>query len=378
MALHIHMPRKWDGFLIVADVRQKADRDLDLEEGGEHVLEYWPYRKALSKVQWERTARVTLFDHGERLSPMADLSGMALREEKARLTDKRARARQDLRDWLSKHKPKSILCLQSRSISARNSEGLKLEGDVLGLDGTICWDVFEAPGSLAACAGTTFASKFGPVLACPNPVNNEYVFGELVRRWVKRAAECEPISVPDNECLSSFHTGIVRGWPLAVDIETFMDGSTMTAIGLANGFTSISVPWDAYQPHGIVKPEPGCTPRQRALVQFALESKCPKVLHNGVAFDIPYLQSRGLTINGPIHDTMIMHGLVYPQYRHGLQFATAQSVACPPWKTAHLQHKKQGDPRTWQADPHELRTYNRLDAWYTLALHERLSKWIPL
>jgi len=54
--------------------------------------------------------------------------------------------------------------------------------------------------------------------------------------------------------------------------------------------------------------------------------------HNIVGFDIPFLESLGFTVGGPIIDTMVLMNRAYPELPKGLQFTATLFCGAPAWK----------------------------------------------
>lgn len=367
--MHLKIPRTWNGLLFLADVRNRADAELDIERPYEaHALDLWsPGRAALGPRGWKNTARLALFDHGDTVTSV-----------------KRAEALKVSRETIEQLSPRCTAVLQSRSATARRSRELDDEGLVQGSDGTACWALFKAPGSLSQLAGTVFDSALGLVIGIPNPVNQEYVFSWLTSKYLRRAealADGAPVlTCPSAHwrpgklmatALEAVLAHAKRGMPVSVDIESVPSTETLTCIGVSAGELAVAVPWDSYQ--DAAGTTPGVSDADRATVKAILETPCVKVGHNFIASDIPALATRGITLNGPLHDTLIMHGLCFPQFRHGLQYTAASLLAVPPWKSLYkppCRSSAAGEYWAWNWEA--LGEYNCGDSWYTLKLYEEL------
>ena len=57
-----------------------------------------------------------------------------------------------------------------------------------------------------------------------------------------------------------------------------------------------------------------------------------KIMHNGVAHDVPELERLGFEFNGEIIDTMVMAHAVYSEFPKGLQFCATLYCGAPVWK----------------------------------------------
>ena len=66
-----------------------------------------------------------------------------------------------------------------------------------------------------------------------------------------------------------------------------------------------------------------------------------KVFHNGVGFDVPYLEDLGFVVAGRWLDTMVMAHSCYSEMPKGLQFLATLHLGLPVWKT--LKDPKDGD-----------------------------------
>ena len=384
--MYIHMPKSWNGLVVVADIRNKVDRELDLEKGGTHVLTHWPMGKAALGADWQRTARIALFDHGENLGIDETLRGKERGAARAKANSWKHMQKAELRRWLDANKPAMTVFLQTRSQQARANRDYD-DGEVLGADGTICWALAEAPDSLPNAAGCLVNAPWSPAMGVLNPINYEWVYGEVIASWLQRAhgfakgrlkqpwyeshIHPGPAMTDALKRLLAVHSG---GAPLSVDIESFTDGSVITAVGFAAGSVAVSVPWENYQPYGQSEAVFAADSSTLGLARRLLEVPHAKILHNGIAYDGPLLASRGYRMNGPIQDTYLLHGLVHNQLRHGLQQAVSYETLCPAWKSAHKPlGLKKTDPAFWQADPEGLRRYNCSDAFFTAKLFDTLS-----
>lgn len=170
------------------------------------------------------------------------------------------------------------------------------------------------------------------------------------------------------------------GTPVSIDIETNMAGTIISAIGFANEAGTVSVPWDGYEISGTngqrelgIEDYPfGGHIRVLALKLLGSE-KHEKILHNG-AFDVTQLAARGIALGGFAHDTLLLHRVCYPQFRHGLQQACATEFCVEPWKCLFKPPRLKADQDVWLGCPVELRQYNCKDAYATWQLWRSLER----
>lgn len=365
--MFVSLPEPWNGLLVVSDARLPSDANIDFNTRGKrtHVLENWPFQRALPYGSWAKTARIGLFE--PRHKPT---------------TEERSRARNALRAWCLENAPRAVVVLQPLSRSARARD--RDEGS-LDATGSLAWGAFEATGTISETAGCIHETDRWPILGLPHPYNGDHVLTELTRRWLVRAHDMSRVTGsvtqgarhvtrygPMLQALQELRALHQAGAPLSVDIEAFPDGSVTTAIGLGVGDLAVSVPWDAFRPHRSSRVTPPASRVTRYMVAALLATSAVKCLHNGVDYDIPRLTQMGLPVAGEVHDTYLMHGLAYPQWPHGLQNAVSQELVCHPWKTIY-QGRHAHEPRFWMRDPDlGLYAYNCWDVTYTWRLHNAL------
>lgn len=58
----------------------------------------------------------------------------------------------------------------------------------------------------------------------------------------------------------------------------------------------------------------------------------PKVFHNGVSFDIPYLEEVGFEVDGPLRDTIVMQHTNNPEQPKKLEWCAVTFCGYQPWK----------------------------------------------
>lgn len=291
----------------------------------------------------------------------------------------RTQATDDYWALIQKLKPRVVIVLPTPSKSLRQNNVVQ---------GTKCWRDLHPPDALDDMRGTFWEFQRGTYavpMFWPYPGAGQLNL-YFMQRWVKAAIAVAQLrtrpTVPNPtdypchamvECL----TDLAKG-PVAVDIETIPNTDKVTAIGVANGTYCVSMPFDGFQPAcGSAFSPPiddwewgkQCWQAMREL----LASPHAKILQNGV-FDLPVLRGRGFIVNGPMHDTLAMHAIAYPEARHGLQLACATEFICPPWKSLFKPAEvKRADPRYWYWDAESLFDYNARDAFYTFQLALNLA-----
>lgn len=344
-----------NGLAVIIDSRTRNCQDLD------GVLDVWGLgRRALGKKEWGRTLRIALREVGSAPWSMAEV-----REHKS-----------EIDAILKAHNINTVILVQTPATpNVRQAHS--------------AWNMYGRGGSPYKWAGTVWLEDGlyrAPIL---NPVNYEYVYDWLLSRWICQAhaiasGKLRPMPWPDNHITADQKALDIlerirspESGPCAVDIESNVAGTLITAIGFSNRNGTVSVPWDSYAIAGSFGDiEPGLRDYplgleiERKCVQL-LESQQPTIFHNG-AYDTFMLAKRGITVGNFAHDTLLMHRVVYPQYRHGLQMACATEFCTEPWKCFHKPPKVGADEDKWLANPIELRTYNCKDAYATYQLYDHL------
>lgn len=319
-------------------------------------------RQALGKEQWAQTLRIALRD-----------------AETLPLTAKQTQeAKPDVSRLLQRKKIKAVLLVQSPSLpNIRQTHS--------------AWNLLGHGGNPYQWAGTV--ETIDGMAICPilTPFNYEYVYEWLIARWIRQAhaiarGTLEALKWPKEVIKPCPEMQDALTWwrfnndPLAVDIETNMAGTIITAIGLSDGKRSISCPWDEYPISGSFgEREPAIesyadgSRYKRAITDILQCEGIPKILHNGT-FDVLQLKKHAINLAGFRHDTLLMHRVVYPQYRHGLQQACATEFAVSPWKSLFKPPKVAQEQDPWLGEPRALRAYNSKDTFATWHLYDRLKK----
>lgn len=180
-----------------------------------------------------------------------------------------------------------------------------------------------------------------PLVATYHPVT--VLYGETLNRWyilndfrrAARAAAVAPnIITPDwnfinnptfNTCLHSLEQLLSNNEPMSVDIEVAACQTSMISFGWGNG-TAISIPYG----------EGNWTEEQEIILwnttSTLLQSNKPKVFHNA-AFDVQFLwQIHHVMVAPPIHDTMVLYAVMYPEFKKRLGMLATLYTDQPYWK----------------------------------------------
>lgn len=345
-----------NGLAVVVDVRSKFDHETD------SVLREWALgRRALGRGRWAQTLKVALREYGSE-----PWTAKRVKEEK---------------DAILAH-------LRSKRIHVVVPVQTPATAGIRQVHSS--WNMFGSPGNPYKWAGTVDLGPDFAVAPILHPGNYEYVYGYLLERWLKQAhavaaGKLTPMPWP----VSHIHPGpeifetlrcIRRSTaPVSIDIETNMAGTIVTAIGFGNEHGVVSVPWHSYTiagTNGEVEPSLLEYPNGKAIEHLAMQilehPGIPKILHNGT-FDVLQLAKYGITLRGFEHDTLLMHRVVYPQFRHGLQQACATEFCVEPWKCKFKPPKVAREADPWLGCPVALREYNARDTYATWQLYQHLK-----
>jgi len=394
----LDLPASWNRLLVIGDAGFKYDRDLAEAEGGTPVYRKYSFGRAVLGSQWARTARGVLYPYGadtEALTPEQELSlapmycARPAQRRRKLIAEKRAGVRDAMAAKIKELAPALTVVLATRATEIKTKE--EDEADLKNHSGTASWRIFDAPDSHSEMAGTVYQSHLGPVMALLNPANHEFVFGAQIRNsligahaFAQGRMGLLEVPIPTSTYMPAPLMSLLlrrmldhhrAGHILSVDLETVPSEDIITCIGLACGPYAVSVPWDPFPIAGRREFEPAGSPGLHRLVKELLAVNAAKVGHNILGFDVPYLAGRGFTMNGPVEDTMVAAGVVYKQYRKGLQACVAREFLVQPWKSEHAApgyHKSSKE--AWTADPIRLRSYNMKDAYFTLKLWEVLCR----
>jgi hypothetical protein len=360
----VQKPKSPHDILVVMDQRTKFDREMSEEHGGNFVGSGLSMMRSMIGQHWDRCIRLCLYDYGVKPTPK-----------------ERAAARAEYREFVDIVAPKIIVVLPtpSKAMAQNNT-----------VQGTQVWKDLTPPDALDDMRGTFWQRGASHVLPVFWPVGT---IGEVniafMCRWMRAAAFLATNKATILKCTDK-HIQVgpkmvqallsLRGTAIAVDIETIPGRDIVTAIGVSNGVTAVSVPWHEFE----AACGSGLSPALRSypqyetirgiLAELLANPSTVKILHNGV-FDGPQLAAIGLPLEGPIEDTLAMHAINYPEARHGLQLAAASELIIPPWKSLfHPKGLKRDQPEFWYWEPDAMRDYNADDAFYTWHLYNQ-STW---
>lgn len=349
-----------NGLMILCDARTNACTKV----GG--VLRLWSFGKACIGVPaWNDSLRVAIRDHKE-----APLGAAALKLVK-----------RELADVIKSYRINTILILQSPIQVGEKSVNN-------------AWNIFR-PGNPAGWSGTVHMAPEGVWLApVLHPDVHEWAYHWLIRRWFIQALEVAKGRMRPRPWPTSTDI-ITEAGPamlerlqayisephIVIDIETNMAKTIISAIGLGNGKSAVSVPWDAFQIAGTDRYEPEAGADIKAATRAVLASSSSKVGQN-LNFDVYQLEKRGLKVAGDVQDTLLMSHSVFPQFSKGLQQIAAMHMCIEPWKSLHKpetaprgQNKKLYDK--WLSTPLKTRIYNCKDViatdWSYEALNAKLA-----
>lgn len=344
--------------VIVTDWRQKSDYDLDAEQGKRgYVLELWKLGRFALGADYSRCTRIALFDYGARpTAPQA------------------AHVRAKWVAWLASHRPQAVLVVPTPDST--------LGAEPTHLRGTQCWQALRAPDTLDSMRGTRWLTAEGSAVTALFPIAKRvkelqrWSMVQWMRAWAMPTLELGRHAIyPGAKMLRLIDS--MRGRPLAVDLEFHPGKDVITAVGLSDGRSAVSIPWDAYTPRNTGVVERGLSAYGegesiRRALQALIRAPTAKFAHNFTA-DIPRLEGRGLQVGGPLHDTFAAHAIAFPELRHGLQHAAASLLPVPPWKSVYRPSRlargiTRDDAEFWLGSGTELRKYNAKDAFYTARL----------
>lgn len=167
--------------------------------------------------------------------------------------------------------------------------------------------------------------------------------------------------------------------PPSVDLEMSRTGEVL-AIGLSNGNSAVSVPWDTYHTMGfgtVVGVKDKTDPLSVAIageVHRLIDGQ-GIIAHNS-AFDLTELREAGFSPSHVDFDSLYSHAIVWPQLRHGLEEVALMLLPIPDrWKTAFKVKDDEKVSDAWkESDPIKLRIYNCKDAVIPAVITKILRK----
>lgn len=343
--------------IIVTDWRLKSDAELDVTEPDQapHVLEFWKLGRFALGRGYEKCTRIALFDYQAQPSTLDA-----------------AEARAALEKFLVFSDDSAVFIIPTPS-STMGAEATHLKG-------THCWAALHAPDTLEAMRGCRWSyhnHQVTPLYPIAKRVKElqRWSMVQWMRAWrmpTLRLGVRHYATAPSSLMVEFMKS--MEGKPLAVDLEFNPQIDIVTAVGLSDGVSAVSIPWDRYLPRNNEEHEPGLESYEeaeqiRSVLASLLAAPTKKIAHNFVA-DIPRLTKRGFTVNGELVDTFAAHAIALPELRHGLQHAAASLLPVPPWKSIYKPSRlargiTRDDAEFWIADPIALRDYNCRDAFYT-------------
>lgn len=156
----------------------------------------------------------------------------------------------------------------------------------------------------------------------------------------RREREFPEIRRPKRTVIASPNIDEIEAWTdgtlgggyklLSPDIET-MNGQ-IRCIGFARStHESLVVPFIRDLSGASYWPTQDEELRAWYCVKALLASPIPKVMQNGI-FDMSYLTRMGLYVNNALHDTMLLHHVLYPELQKGLGFLGSIYTSEASWK----------------------------------------------
>jgi hypothetical protein len=290
----------------------------------------------------------------------------------------RAQAKDALVAYIRRHQPERVYIFKTIDKAHR------FKGDTSAGNGTNSWTAFNPPGNMADCMFSRFKWGKTEIVAMPSCITHT---DERIKYIMQQTAKSQATIVPKFcnynpevatlEALNAMRESL---W-LAVDIETIPSRGIITAIAIANQYSTVSIPWDGWQPSNpSLSYEPSLADYGQlgediytTVTELFATKNLAKVGHNFL-FDLKHLRALGLKVNGRTYDTLAMHAICHPTLRHSLQLAVCSELPAPPWKTEFRAPFDDRDERKWYYEPQSLRRYNALDAFYTARLFDAMKE----
>lgn len=124
---------------------------------------------------------------------------------------------------------------------------------------------------------------------------------------------------------------ISKGEVVAVDIETA--GRTIIMVGVCRASDLIATCFHFLCTGGSAYWAPDDEDEMKAMLWELLASPCPKVFHNGQAFDVPILEANGFEVGNYLYDTLLMQHIAYAEMKAGLEHCARLYCGVNGWKT---------------------------------------------
>jgi len=208
--------------------------------------------------------------------------------------------------------------------------------------------------------GSVYNSTLVPglkVLACIHPAaaNREFLLRYRIIHDMQRAVEeskspiinldrynCNPpmsliIKPTMSECMSYLHNCSKRDI-VAFDIEVMQEEVSCISFSM-DPLEAISIPF-THGPHDYFDPD------QEIMIWRAiagiLENRNIRKLGQNLSFDSSFLLNRYGIKTGPFEDTMVAHGILYPDFPKGLDFITSMYTKHNYYKDEGKKHMRMG------------------------------------
>lgn len=356
----MHIANPGHPLVVVSDYTLPTDKGLDESEpqGAPHVLDMWQFGRHVLGRAWGQVTRVALWHPTDKP------------------TVKQAQQRRDeFVCWLIKSGCTSLFVLPTPDST--------MGGPATPLRGSQAWQALSPPDALDAMRGARWLRDGIEVtVGYPMAKRAKELHRWCNARWLRALGM--PTLHPEKGRTSIMPgphmlrlMGDMAGHALALDLEFHPGKDLVTAVGLSDGTSAVSIPFDGYYPRNNENFEPPLASYEHGhqvleTLRYLLAYPTAKIAHNFTA-DVPRLERRGLHVGGALHDTFAAHAIAFPELRHGLQAAAASMLPVPPWKSEFKPKRlakgiTRDDIEYWVASPQLLRKYNVLDSLYTRLL----------
>lgn len=191
-------------------------------------------------------------------------------------------------------------------------------------------------------------------------VDHEYV---CVRTPEERSALIKKLAKQKIFCFDSETTGL--------------DPKTADVIGLAFSFEphrAYYVPVIPYDQQGMPLAEESRSEEVLESFRSVLEDEAISKVGHNLKYDLSVLRWRGIRVGGAIRDTMLMHCLIEPDLRHGMDFLAEMYLGYSPVSITKLIGEKGKDQKDMLSVPlGQLTAYAAEDADITWQLYQALE-----
>lgn len=186
-----------------------------------------------------------------------------------------------------------------------------------------------------------------------------------------------PIHIATNdETLSELRRIRTTARKVCVDIENVPGASIFTCLGVSDGVSGVSIPWDSYNAgkygwvQGLDELAEWGSEAKRLMLEILADPAIEKVAHN-LSHDRVELSGRGYRCENFYTDTILKHAVTSQQMRHGLKFAFAVEFRAERWGAWFKAGEKKGDDQWVKRPPEGLRMYNGKDSISGYMLDDR-------